>query len=318
MDKTLFKKEYPNVKDSISYKNNITKIFKEMYRVLKDDGIATIVFAHKSFKTWEIILNSILESQFVVTATWPIETEMKSRQKAKDDATVTSTIYIVCRKVKKESFCSYSLIKKQLGQHINNKIEFLQKENITGIDFLIALIGSSIEVFGKYEKITDNADNEIKVPQLLKDVRSIVSESAIKSILNAEISSEISNLTRFYIFYRFSFKDKSVDFDDARLLATSLGVDLDYESNRGFIKKTGKIVSCISPVKRNIDEIKEPTELIDVLHKVLILWRNNKKEEYEKLLTESGYANNDTFKRVARAISESLPDDIQEKKWIDQ
>jgi len=73
----------------------------------------------------------------------------------------------------------------------------------------------------------------------------------------------------------------------------------------------------IGPEDRSVDEIKEPTELIDVLHKVLILWRSGKKEALEELLTETGYANNDTFRRVAQAISESLPDEIQEKKWLD-
>jgi len=73
----------------------------------------------------------------------------------------------------------------------------------------------------------------------------------------------------------------------------------------------------VGPEDRSADEIKEPTELIDVLHKVLILWRNNKKDALEKLLTETGYANNDRFKRIGQAISESLPDEIQEKKWLD-
>ena len=55
-----------------------------------------------------------------------------------------------------------------------------------------------------------------------------------------------------------------------------------------------------------------------MLHKVLILWRYEwKRSHWEKVLTETGYANNDTFWRVAQSISESLPIQIQEKKWLD-
>ena len=76
------------------------------------------------------------------------------------------------------------------------------------------------------------------------------------------------------------------------------------------------MVRVLGPEDRSIEEIKEPTEMIDVLHKVLILWRNSKKDEYEKLLDETGYAKSDTFRRVGQAISESLPD-TQEKKMLD-
>jgi len=316
-DKALFKKENPEVKDSIFYEKTITKIFSEMYRVLKDDGIAVIVFAHKSFQTWEIILGAILHAQFVVTATWPIETEFKSRTKAKDDATVTSTIYIICRKIKKEPHAKYSFVKQELIKHVNNKMDFLWEQNIRGTDFMIALIGSSIEVFGKYDEITDMSDNIIQIKDLLKDVRDIVSDSIIKKIIDNEMISEISNLTRFYVLFRFSFQNKSIPYNDGRLLATSLGVNLEQECNKGFIKKNGKYLSCLSYDKRDTAKNENPTEMIDVLHKVLMLWRNGKKVEYEKVLNETGYDKSDTFRRVSQAIILGLPEGNAERKVLE-
>ena len=124
-------------------------------------------------------------------------------------------------------------------------------------------------------------------------------------------------MTRFYVLWRSAYGQAKVPFDDARKLATSLGVNLEQEGNKGFIKKDKEFVRVIGPEDRSVDEIKEPTELIDVLHKALILWRYGGKESLEELLTETEYANNDTFRRVAQAISECLPDEIQEKKWLD-
>jgi adenine-specific DNA methylase len=203
-----------------------------------------------------------------------------------------------------------------MKEYLDEKLDFLWTEGIRGADFFIAAIGSAIEVFGKYEQITDTSDKEIKVPQLLDDVRKMVSEYAINKVLHGEIGGEISTMTRFYLLWRTAYGQAKVPFDDARKLATSLGVNLEQEWSKGFIRKEQDIVKVLGPEDRSLEEIKEPTEMIDVLHKVLILWRNSNKDEYQKLLDETGFAKSDTFRRVGQAISESLPD-IQEKQMLD-
>jgi hypothetical protein len=57
--------------------------------------------------------------------------------------------------------------------------------------------------------------------------------------------------------------------------------------------------------------------LIDSLHKTLLLWKKGDKETVDKFLEEKGYKNSEIFKRVAQAISESLPLESTEKKWLD-
>jgi len=65
------------------FEENLKKTFQEIYRVLKPDGIATIVYTHKSTSGWETLINSLLDSNLVITASWPIDTEMKARLRAK-------------------------------------------------------------------------------------------------------------------------------------------------------------------------------------------------------------------------------------------
>ena len=43
------------------------------------DGMAVVVFAHKSTSGWEAQLDSLIKAGWVVTASWPIDTEMASR-----------------------------------------------------------------------------------------------------------------------------------------------------------------------------------------------------------------------------------------------
>ena len=316
MSKDIAKEKHPGIKSNEDFEMLMKKSLIEINRVLKKNGICIIVYAHKTTEGWETLINSLLDSGLIVTAAWPIPTEMKSRRNAQETASLASSIYMVCRKLKKQPHETYTNVKKQMKEYLDDKLDFLHEEGIRGADFPMAAIGSAIEVFGKYEQITDTSDKEIKVPQLLDDVRKLVSEYTINKVLHGEIGGEISTMTRFYVLWREAYGQAKVPYDDARKLATSLGVNLEQEWDKGFIRKEKGMIRVIGPEDRSIEDIKEPTEMIDVLHKVLILWRNGKKDEYEKLLDEAKYAKSDTFRRVGQAISESLPD-TQEKKMLD-
>ena len=72
----------------------------------------------------------------------------------------------------------------------------------------------------------------------------------------------------------------------------------------------------IGPQDRDYEKIEEK-ELIDILHKSLILWSRSEKDKLLELLKGSGYGEKEFFYRVAQAISECLPIDSKEKKWLD-
>jgi len=71
----------------------LKRTFQEIHRVLKPNGIAVIVYAHKSTTGWETLINSLLDSGLVITTSWSIDTEMKARLVAKDSAALASSIY---------------------------------------------------------------------------------------------------------------------------------------------------------------------------------------------------------------------------------
>jgi putative DNA methylase len=96
------------------FESNLKKSFQEIYRVLKPDGIVIIVYTHKSTSGWETVLNALLDSNLVVTATWPIDTEMKARLNAKENASLASSIYIVCRKIKKQETGYFNEVKEEI------------------------------------------------------------------------------------------------------------------------------------------------------------------------------------------------------------
>ncbi|MHB2149857.1 hypothetical protein ACX8XP_12435 [Calditrichota bacterium LG25] len=59
------------------------------------------------------------------------------------------------------------------------------------------------------------------------------------------------------------------------------------------------------------------TELVDVLHKVVLLWSQSKRQEMLKVLQESGFGRSEAFNRVAQTVSETLTNDNKEKKLLD-
>ena len=319
----------PKSKEIVAYTNNMSweeakryfeemlkKSFQEIYRVLKPNGIAVIVYAHKTTSGWETVINALLESGLVVTASYPINTEMKARLRAKESAALASSIYIVCRKMKKESVGWFNEVKEELKKHLNKKLDRLWKEGISGADFFISAIGSAIEVFGKYEKVMDYEGNIIRADKLLEYVRELVTDYAVRQILHNGIAGELSPLARFYLLYRWSYQTAKVHFDEARKLAQSVGVDLEKVWNRSFVVKEKEYIYLLGPHERKLEELRDAKELVDVLHKVLLLWEKGRRDEIIETLQKTGWLR-DSFFRYAQAISECLPNDSKEKKLLD-
>ncbi|HDN67878.1 MAG TPA: DUF1156 domain-containing protein [Firmicutes bacterium] len=299
------------------FEEMLKKSFQEIHRVLKPNGIAVIVYAHKSTEGWETLINSLLDSGLVITGAWPLHTEMQARLRAKESAALASSIYIVARKMERQPTGFYNEVKEELKGHLNSKLWRLWEEGISGADFFIAAIGSAIEVFGKYEKVMDYEGNIIRADRLLEDVRKIVTDYAVRQILHDGFAGEISDLTRFYVLYRWNYGAARVHFDEARKLAQSCGIDLAQEWGRSFIKKEKEFIRVLGPHERNLRDLGGSSELIDVLHAVLLYWEKGRRDEMLKLLRESGYGRSEAFYRVAQAISETLPVENKEKKLLD-
>ncbi len=299
------------------FEENLKKSFQEIYRVLKPNGIATIVYTHKSTSGWEALINSLLDSGLVITASWPIHTEMQVRLRARESAALASSIYFVAHKTEKKEVGWYNDVKEEIKKRIYEKLESLWKEGISGADYFIAAIGSAVEIFGKYKEIRDFEGNIIRADKLLDFVRSVVTDYIVRQILHNGIIGELSPLTKFYLLWRWTYKEARVHFDDARKLAQSVGLDLPSEWDKGFIKKEKEFIRVLGPQDRILKKLEKPNELIEVLHYTLILWKEEKNEEMKKVLAETGWGTKDEFFKVAQAISETLPDESKEKKLLD-
>ena len=300
------------------FETNLKLAFQNIYRVLKNNGIAIIVYTHKSTAGWETVINALLDSGLITTSAWPINTEMQSRLRASESAALASSIYIVTRKLPRQSTGFYNDVRTELRQHLDTKLQRLWEEGIGGADFFIAAIGSAIEVFGKYEQVMDLEGNIVRADRMLEEVRTIATDYAVRQILHNGFATEISNLTRLYVLWRWNYSEALVPFDEARKLGQSCGIDISEAwSKTGVIRKEKQFVRMLGPQGRKLDDLDDPRDLIDVLHKALLLWEKGQRAEMIQTLAEKGHGKNEAFYRVAQAISETLPNASKEKKLLD-
>ena len=301
-----------SIKTKKIFEQILSKSFQEIHRVLKKDGIVVIVYAHKSTEGWETLINSILESGLVITGAWPISTEMKARMVAKDSAALNSSIYMIARKSEKEDLGFYRDVKKHLETHIVKKLQYLWEQGISGADFFISAIGVSIEIFGRYKKIVDDGDNTITTIHLLDDVRKIVTNFAINQVLHGGFNDEISQMTRFYILWRWAYGYAKIPFNDALKMSQSVGIDIEREFDKGFIIKEKNFIKVLEPTERKIIDLNSH-ELIDILHKIVLLWKNNKQQDMLNELKKNKIGQSDIFYKTAQAIIESNPSSLESK-----
>jgi putative DNA methylase len=299
------------------FEETLTQAFCEMYRVLKPEGIAVIVYAHKSTEGWETVINALLRSGLYLTAAWPLNTEMETRLRSQESAALASSIYMVCRKRAKHETAYYEDIRDTMKTRIYQKLDQFWKEGIGGSDFFIAAIGPALEVFGRYENVKTYAGEEVSVLKLLEEIRKTVSEYAIQKILKNGHSGTIDPETRFYLLWRWTYQNRLLPFDEARKLATAVGIELSNYWDGGFIQKEKENIRLLGPTQRAANLPERPlNHMIDVLHACLILWEKNDRKRIQQILDSTGTNTNPAFWRVVQAIAESLPAGDKEKQLL--
>ncbi|MCG9128543.1 DUF1156 domain-containing protein [Candidatus Poribacteria bacterium] len=295
------------------FEDNLSCAFSEIHRVLKPNGIAVIVYAHKSTEGWETMINALLDSRLVITGAWPIDTEMKSRYVAQNAASLASSIYMVARKTERVTYGIYQDVKQELEEYLKQKLFTLWEWGFSGADLFIASIGLGIEIFGKYESIIDDDDDLIRADRMIEDIREILERFA-----GNQTGLAGTQLTRFYLRWREEFGETTVIFNDARELALSLGIELTDEwGEESFIQQDKTNVKVLGPQARELDTLYESNELIDLLHQVLILWSSGKRELMIHSLVKESVGMNDLMWNVAQKISNVLSADSLERQWIE-
>lgn len=296
------------------FEEMLTQSFREIRRVLKPEGIAVIVFAHKTTGAWETVINALLRAGLYLTGSWPIHTEMEGRLRAQESAALASSIYMVCRKRLEDSVGDFGKVQDEIQRKLEEKLPRFWAQGIQGADFFMSAIGPAVEVFGRYSKVEKLSGEEVAVPELLTLARQITAEFAVRQILQNGHLAQVDQETQFYLLWRWSYGRNKLEFDEARKLAQARGVEPELLGKRGLAKIEKGVFQLLSPLERTRWP-DPPTTMIDVLQRACVLWKGGKDKELEELLFGT-YGPVEAFWQVAQAIAETLPEGDEERRLL--
>jgi putative DNA methylase len=149
-------------KDKAFFELAIAKAMYEGRRILKNDGIGAMVFAHQSTEGWEAFLGGLICGGWTVTASWPIATEMASRIRARDNASLATSVHLVCRPRPEDApVGDWGQVLRELPKRVADWMNRLQSEGVRGADLVFACIGPALEIYSRYSKVVDAEEREI-------------------------------------------------------------------------------------------------------------------------------------------------------------
>ncbi len=149
-------------KDRKFFEETMAKTFAEGRRVLKEDGIGSVVFAHKTTEGWEALLSGMVRGGWVITGSWPLATESESRLRARDSAALATSIHLICRPRPDDAeIGDWSDVLRELPVRVADWMERLQSEGVRGADLVFACIGPALEIYSRYSQVVDAEDREI-------------------------------------------------------------------------------------------------------------------------------------------------------------
>ena len=171
-------------KDKNFFEDGMAAAFGEGRRVLSEDGIGSIVFAHKTTEGWEALLSGMIRGGWTITGSWPIATESAARLRARDSAVLATSIHLVCRPRSDDApVGDWAVVLQELPERVGEWMERLQDEGVRGADLVFACIGPALEIFSRYPKVETADGDEVGLPAYLERVWEVVGRTALRTVL---------------------------------------------------------------------------------------------------------------------------------------
>jgi adenine-specific DNA methylase len=182
-------------KDSEWYRIRMGQAMAEGRRVLAPDGIGVVVFAHKGTAGWEAQLQAMLEAGWIITASWPIDTEMGTRLRAQDSAALASSIHLVCRPREDASgqlsteVGDWREVLAELPRRMAAWLPRLARENVVGADAIFACLGPAMEIYSRYARVEKANGEQVFLREYLEEVWAAISRQALSIVFEGADTS---------------------------------------------------------------------------------------------------------------------------------
>ncbi len=130
---------------------------------------------------WQTFLDAVIRAGFTINGTWPIRTEMKTRQIAMGTNALASSIVLVCRQRPTNApLATRRDFVTELRDELPIALAYLQSGNIAPVDLAQAAIGPGMAIYTRYAKVFDAAGNPVSVREALQLINQILDEVLAK------------------------------------------------------------------------------------------------------------------------------------------
>jgi len=176
-------------KDNLFFSTEMALALKQCRRIVEPQGIGCIVFADASTDAWEAMLGAVLSAGWIVTASWPLDTEMANRTRARKSASLQSSIHIVCRpretsssSMRSDSIGDWRDVLAELPKRIHEWMPRLAAEGVVGADAIFACLGPALEVFSRYSHVEKASGEAVLLKEYLEHIWAAVAKEALEMI----------------------------------------------------------------------------------------------------------------------------------------
>jgi len=218
-----------------AYEDGMVRAFRASFDALKEDGRFVVVFAHKHPDAWETLVSAIIRSGFVVDGSWPIQTEMGTRMRAKGSAALSSSVWMTCKKRPEDARAGWdNNVIDEMRHHIVTMLREFWDAGIDGPDFVWAATGPALEAYSKHPvvKKANEPDQILTVSEFLSHVRRMVVDFVVGRVLSgdgkeaAELADadRLDEPTAYYLLHRHDFGLDEAPAGSCILYAVSCGL----------------------------------------------------------------------------------------------
>ena len=317
------------------YQARMAAIFAECRRVLKPDGIMTLMFTHKATGAWDALTTGLIEAGFAITASWPINTEAGGSLHIRNKAAANSTVFLACRLRPAAGLSEgggyWEDVEPLVAGAVRKRVEEFQQAGIGGVDLFLAAFGPALEAFSRHWPLRRGSPRNR--PEARKKQRTLLDEPwdpytvtpedaldvarrevkrwRLERLTHLKANADLDPATAFFVLAWDTFRAPVFDYDEALRLARAVGVDLDRDLTGRLAHKSGSNLMLWDSVRRAATGSLGPADgsrgMIDALHHAASVARSKSLAAARELLERAGVDQDPRFFAALEAVLEVLP-----------
>ncbi len=220
------------------YERLMGEIFAECRRVIKNDGIMTIMFTHKTQDAWGALTRSLIENGWTITSSMPVESESAASMHQKNMAAAASSIFLTCRKREDAEGTTPATwtgfggtgVARRVREAVGRALEEFAPLGLNAVDEMVAGYGRALQVLSENWPVLDG-DEPVSPMRAMNEAGAVVAQHQVARITGGRLRVEDLNpeaamaLTLYGIFGLAEFS-----YDQALNLSRSLGISLEVRA----------------------------------------------------------------------------------------